>query len=914
MSLRYFQLVSYFFKHITERHPNLMCSSVEIYHRNGYPMVTNPSDYFKLVREFSEDEFKFIFISPKKLNPINRTSFSHTNYNLCYIPITHKETCSSFKMKLFTSRILRIVDLKYTCSSHFHLPYSTLSLKLKLPDGTMEDNLKDNIDLTVENILNQDYTLYLCISEHYWEPNYLNAFKFDNYFPLSKMSNDSLVYLNVYLLFLAQRTISKKSSDIFTRCLGLLRKISCFPPLIYSLWLLFTKNTITLPHKIAIIEGLIFTVRILGGSMNIGKQFDFSCLWGYLEQNSNSSHYEDEMYQFNQLKNNVVTLFRNTDLPKYREIPLHRSSIFGVFYSNLTSSSFIFEHPIDIYRRYTLTRDCYGLARIFYDNVLTPCVFYDCRKLNTPIINCYSPYREVLSINPFTVYTPEELNIGSYYKLLIILDISNSMKCTLDGLGYNPPNISEENTFYQLDTALFLIDIIVDTLYSRNFQCLLGITLVSNNHGFINDNFIFQNLTFDYGFSIQRLREWIQSHPPTESTKRPPEGGISYALNNYLRCKFVKSPEIYIFTNQDHKKLFYDSSVQTITDSISHMYYRVNVIVFGSFGNMFVQLCKKSQGRLLNRQSFYSKSAKNSKDPMFYFSKFREYVNHTREIVTENTTSSQFSNLEKVHKHYKNLLSNADSYISKHQLSSKTQTRIISSILKRISKYLTNPNPFVSLHCIGDDVRNWLLFFKPLPNTDFYGSEHVVSLSFSDIYSNQSPALQFLTPILHPNIRRNGKICHPILLEDYDPHTTTLKAIIDSIHSMLCKPIRSHVINRAIGELFLLGTDMYRLQILSVKDAVCMDISCGNHEKFLNITLTTSANAPVAPDYLICPLTKELFRVPVITPDGNTFEKNAILQYLETLHNDPISKNYLAEELLFPNYAIADRVRRLKTS
>ena len=878
-------------------------------------MVTNPSDYFKLVREFCEDNFKFIFIIPKKSYAIDRISSPRSNGSTKYIPIMHMETLSNFKVKLFTNRILRIEDLKYRSSLRFHLPNSTLSFNLKHPDGTMEFNLGDRIEVNVENILNQDYTLYLSVSKHYWEPNYLNAFKFDNYFPVTTISNDSLINLNVYLLSLVQLTsISKRSFDKFTKCLGLLRQISCFPPLINSLWSLYAKNTITLPHKIAIIEGLIKTVEILYGTREIEKQFDFSCLWAYLEQNSNLSHFEDETYQFNLLKNNVNDLFKGTD-PECRNIPrlIHTHKSIRNNFSTLKSSSLTCEHPIDIYRRYVSIGHCYGCTRISYKNVLTSCVFYDCIKTsNTPLINCYSPYHgDILSINPFAVSTPEKLNVNSYCKLLIILDVSGDMHCsTLDGFNYILPNISMENTFFQLDTALFLIDIIVDTLHSRNLQYLLGITLVSNNHGFEDGYFIFQELTLDYHLSIEKLREWIQSHPPTKVSIRLPHGGIYYALNYYLRYCYIESSEIYIFTNQSHQERFYGSNLQAIINSISKS-YRVNAIMFGAFGIRFEPLCKKSQGRLLNGESFYSKSAKNAKDPMFYFSKFREYVNHTREMVTENITSPQFPNFEKVLKHYKNRLSEADSFTNKHQLSSRTQSKVTLSILDRISKYLTNPNPFVTLYCIDEDVRKWLLFFKSPPNTDFYGSEHAVSLTFSGIYLYQPPTLQFLTPILHPNIHRNGKICHPVLLEDYD-NTTTLRTIIDSIHSMLCKPIRTHVINRAIGELFLLGTDMYKLQISSVKDAICMNFPCGNHGKSLNITLTTSADAPVVPDYLICPLTRELFRVPVITPDGNTFEKNAILQYLETFPKDPLSGNYLTEELLFPNYAIADRARKYK--
>ena len=298
MSLRYFQLVSYFFEHFTERHPTLNCSSVEIYHRNGSPMVTNPSDYFKLVREFCEDDFKFIFIIPKKLYIIDRITFLYSNCCFQYIPIVHFGTRSSYRVKLLTNRNLRIEDLKYRCSLQFHLPHSTLSFNLQVPDGKMEHNLRDNIEVSVENLLNQDYTLYLSVSEHYWEPDYLNAFKFDNYFPLTRIPIVSLIYLNVYLLSLVQRTISKKSFDTFTKCLGLLREISCFPPLIYSLWSLYRRETITLPHKIAVIEGLINTVRILYGTLNIDKLFDFSCLWAYLEQNCGLSHFEDETYKY----------------------------------------------------------------------------------------------------------------------------------------------------------------------------------------------------------------------------------------------------------------------------------------------------------------------------------------------------------------------------------------------------------------------------------------------------------------------------------------------------------------------------------------------------------------------------------------------------------------------------------------
>ena len=42
-------------------------------------------------------------------------------------------------------------------------------------------------------------------------------------------------------------------------------------------------------------------------------------------------------------------------------------------------------------------------------------------------------------------------------------------------------------------------------------------------------------------------------------------------------------------------------------------------------------------------------------------------------------------------------------------------------------------------------------------------------------------------------------------------------------------------------------------------------------------TMSPLPPLPSPPGYLICPLTNEIFREPLISPDGNTYEKSAIL-------------------------------------
>lgn len=58
------------------------------------------------------------------------------------------------------------------------------------------------------------------------------------------------------------------------------------------------------------------------------------------------------------------------------------------------------------------------------------------------------------------------------------------------------------------------------------------------------------------------------------------------------------------------------------------------------------------------------------------------------------------------------------------------------------------------------------------------------------------------------------------------------------------------------------------------------------------------------PKYYICPLTKNIMKVPVITPYGNSYEKSAIENWLIDKNFDPISKKPLKKEQLVINYSL----------
>ncbi|KAG2615807.1 E3 ubiquitin-protein ligase CHIP-like isoform X1 [Panicum virgatum] len=64
------------------------------------------------------------------------------------------------------------------------------------------------------------------------------------------------------------------------------------------------------------------------------------------------------------------------------------------------------------------------------------------------------------------------------------------------------------------------------------------------------------------------------------------------------------------------------------------------------------------------------------------------------------------------------------------------------------------------------------------------------------------------------------------------------------------------------------------------------------------------------PDYLCCQITFEIFRDPVITPSGVTYERAVLLEHLDKVGNfDPVTREPLKEHQLVPNLAIKEAVQ-----
>merc|ERR1712054_114449 len=65
------------------------------------------------------------------------------------------------------------------------------------------------------------------------------------------------------------------------------------------------------------------------------------------------------------------------------------------------------------------------------------------------------------------------------------------------------------------------------------------------------------------------------------------------------------------------------------------------------------------------------------------------------------------------------------------------------------------------------------------------------------------------------------------------------------------------------------------------------------------------------PSQLVCPITSEVFRDPVVCQDGHTYERVAIERWLASHDTSPMTNGILPSKVLVPNLALRHQIERV---
>eukprot|EP01126_Amoeba_proteus_P060701 TRINITY_DN8060_c0_g1_i2.p1 TRINITY_DN8060_c0_g1~~TRINITY_DN8060_c0_g1_i2.p1 ORF type:complete len:394 (+),score=59.16 TRINITY_DN8060_c0_g1_i2:231-1412(+) len=84
---------------------------------------------------------------------------------------------------------------------------------------------------------------------------------------------------------------------------------------------------------------------------------------------------------------------------------------------------------------------------------------------------------------------------------------------------------------------------------------------------------------------------------------------------------------------------------------------------------------------------------------------------------------------------------------------------------------LSPPTPF-EVFALENNISLWKIIYHGEHNTPYAGHSWLLFCTFGDSYPSVPPDLRFITPIYHLNVSLEGKICHGIFGDDWNPDTT----------------------------------------------------------------------------------------------------------------------------------------------
>lgn len=111
------------------------------------------------------------------------------------------------------------------------------------------------------------------------------------------------------------------------------------------------------------------------------------------------------------------------------------------------------------------------------------------------------------------------------------------------------------------------------------------------------------------------------------------------------------------------------------------------------------------------------------------------------------------------------------------------------------------------------NIMVWHVEIKGPPDTPYENGVFKMLIRFENSdYPVRPPSVKFITPMYHPNIYRDGKICIDILQQEWSP-IQTIRTILISIMSLLNDPNPASPANREAAELYNKNRDEYNNKV-----------------------------------------------------------------------------------------------------
>jgi ubiquitin-conjugating enzyme E2 A len=114
-----------------------------------------------------------------------------------------------------------------------------------------------------------------------------------------------------------------------------------------------------------------------------------------------------------------------------------------------------------------------------------------------------------------------------------------------------------------------------------------------------------------------------------------------------------------------------------------------------------------------------------------------------------------------------------------------------------------------------DSILQWTAVIQGAPDSIWEGGVFKIALQFPESYPIDPPAARFLTPIFHPNVYSDGRVCVDILQNNWAA-TNDVVSVLVSLQVLLMCPNPASPANGDAGELFKNNPNEYERKVREV--------------------------------------------------------------------------------------------------
>jgi len=75
---------------------------------------------------------------------------------------------------------------------------------------------------------------------------------------------------------------------------------------------------------------------------------------------------------------------------------------------------------------------------------------------------------------------------------------------------------------------------------------------------------------------------------------------------------------------------------------------------------------------------------------------------------------------------------------------------------------MDNQHPHIDVYVSESNMGFWKVVMEGPPESPYASGTFVLYVEMTEDFPRMAPAVRFITPILHPNITKHGRVCHPI--------------------------------------------------------------------------------------------------------------------------------------------------------